>query len=116
MPSNLSSAVFALARAAGLKAVCSAYGGYNFPGGDGFHLHRCHGDAKLCRLKNTLTLDPRQMAKRPIEGRRRPGLDEEVLGLFNRGRGPLCGRTSPVIPLPDVEIAGQPPCPAPRIA
>ena len=38
------SLAFELARAAGYEAICSAYGGYNWPGGDAFHLRRVHGD------------------------------------------------------------------------
>jgi peptidoglycan/xylan/chitin deacetylase (PgdA/CDA1 family) len=61
LPEHLNPAVFELARDAGLKGVCSAYGAYNFPGQDPFHLRRIHGDPQLLRLKNWLTLDPRKM-------------------------------------------------------
>ncbi len=37
---NLNAAAFALARGAGYEAVCSGYGGFNFPGDDAFHLQR----------------------------------------------------------------------------
>ena len=46
---------------AGFDGVCSAYGGYNFPGDDPFHLRRIHGDPETIRLKNWLTLDPRKL-------------------------------------------------------
>ncbi len=49
---------FALAREAGLEACCSAYGGYNSPGDDPFHLQRIGGEGPLVRLKNWLTVDP----------------------------------------------------------
>jgi peptidoglycan/xylan/chitin deacetylase (PgdA/CDA1 family) len=55
---NLSVAAFEMARAAGYEAVCSAYGGYNFPGDDGFHLQRRGVDGPLIRLKNWSTVDP----------------------------------------------------------
>jgi len=58
---NLNPRVFELAREAGFAGVCSAYGGYNFPGEDAFHLQRIHGDAELVRLKNWLTVDPRKL-------------------------------------------------------
>jgi peptidoglycan/xylan/chitin deacetylase (PgdA/CDA1 family) len=58
---NMSSEAFALARQAGYEGVCSAYGGYNFPGDDGFHLSRIHGDPEMLRLKNWLTVDPRKL-------------------------------------------------------
>jgi peptidoglycan/xylan/chitin deacetylase (PgdA/CDA1 family) len=53
----------------GYEGVCSAYGGYNFPGKamaelDAFHLQRFHGDPSLARMKNWLTLDPRWSIKR----------------------------------------------------
>ncbi len=61
MPANLNRDVFHLCREAGLEAVCSAYGGYNFPGDDPFHLQRCHGDPELARIKNVASLDPRKL-------------------------------------------------------
>ena len=60
-PANLNAAVFQLAFEVGFEAVCSAYGGYNWPGGDAFHLRRIHGDRELLRLKNWLTVDPRKL-------------------------------------------------------
>jgi len=59
---NLNAAAFHLARQAGLEAVCSAYGGYNFAGDDSFHLQRIHADPQLIRLKNWLMVDPRKRA------------------------------------------------------
>lgn len=58
---NLNARVFALAREAGYAGVCSAYGGYNFPGDDAFHLQRIHADAEFARFRNWLTLDPRKV-------------------------------------------------------
>ena len=57
---NLSSRAFQLAREAGYEAVCSAYGGYNFPGDDPFHLQRIAVDDQMSRLKNWVTIDPRK--------------------------------------------------------
>jgi len=57
---NLSSRAFQLAYEAGYEAVCSAYGGYNFPGDDPFHLQRIHVDDDMIRLKNRVTVDPRK--------------------------------------------------------
>lgn len=56
---NMSSAAFQMAREAGFEAVCSAYGGYNFPGDDPFHLQRVHADPGMIRVKNRVTIDPR---------------------------------------------------------
>jgi peptidoglycan/xylan/chitin deacetylase (PgdA/CDA1 family) len=58
---NLSVRAFHLAESAGFDAVCSAYGGYNFPGGDAYHLQRIHADEGMIRLKNRITLDPRKL-------------------------------------------------------
>jgi hypothetical protein len=61
---NLSSAVFTMAKQAGYEAVCSAYGGYNHPGDDPFHLQRFHGDEELIRLQNRATCDARLLDTR----------------------------------------------------
>ena len=58
---NLNPRAFHVAHEAGYEAVCSAYGGYNFPGGDAFHLQRIHADESLVRLKNRATIDPRKL-------------------------------------------------------
>jgi len=62
LPNNLSHAAFSRAREIGFDAVCSAYGGYNFPGEDAFHLQRIHADPDMLRLKNWVTVDPRMVA------------------------------------------------------
>jgi peptidoglycan/xylan/chitin deacetylase (PgdA/CDA1 family) len=64
-PSDLSTAAFQMAYHAGYQGVSSAYGGYNFPGDDPFHLRRIHADCEMVRLKNWLTLDPRKL-RHPI--------------------------------------------------
>jgi len=58
-PANLSESAMQLAREHGLWGVCSAWGGYNVPGDDPFHLWRIHADADI-RFKNWLTVDPRK--------------------------------------------------------
>jgi peptidoglycan/xylan/chitin deacetylase (PgdA/CDA1 family) len=58
---NLSRVVFALSETAGYAGVCSAYGGYNFPGDDPFHLQRIPADDAMIRLKNWVTIDPRKL-------------------------------------------------------
>ncbi len=57
---NLSQVAFDYARSL-YDGVCSAYGGYNFPGDDPFHLQRIAVDDELIRLKNWLTLDRRKL-------------------------------------------------------
>jgi ABC-type phosphate transport system permease subunit len=58
MQANLSQAGFRLAFQAGYWGVCSAYGGYNSPGDDAFHIHRLHADPKWSRFCNWMTADP----------------------------------------------------------
>ncbi|MGI9427422.1 MAG: polysaccharide deacetylase family protein [Bythopirellula sp.] len=63
LPENMSTAGFRLAFEAGLWGVCSAYGGYNLPGDDSFHLQRIHGDPEWSRFRNWLTVDPRKYCR-----------------------------------------------------
>lgn len=58
---NLSPAAFAIAKQAGYAGVCSAYGGFNFPGDDAFHIQRVPVDNDMIRLKNWVTEDPRKL-------------------------------------------------------
>lgn len=55
---NLNHRAMHLAYEAGYDAVCSAYGGYNWPGDDSFHLQRAAADGPLVRTQNWATLDP----------------------------------------------------------
>ena len=58
---NLSHEAFDLAFEAGYEAACSAYGGYNFPGDDAFHIQRIPVDDVMARLRNWTTVDPRKI-------------------------------------------------------
>jgi len=58
---NLSPQAFQLAHTSGYVGVCSAYGGYNLPGDDSFHLKRISANNML-RLKNRTTIDPRKLS------------------------------------------------------
>jgi len=60
LPRNMTSAAFQAAREHGYDGVCSAYGDYNYPGDDGFHIRRIHADDMLV-LRNWATLDPRKL-------------------------------------------------------
>ena len=62
---NLSQAAFQTAFRAGYWGVCSAYGGYNLPGDDPFHIHRIHGDPSWARFCNWMTADPRKFRRIP---------------------------------------------------
>jgi peptidoglycan/xylan/chitin deacetylase (PgdA/CDA1 family) len=61
MPQNLSTAAFRIACEAPFQGVCSAYGGYNAPAGDSFHLRRIHGYPEWSRFCNWLTMDSRKL-------------------------------------------------------
>ncbi|MCC6493540.1 MAG: polysaccharide deacetylase family protein [Pirellulales bacterium] len=60
---HLSTAAFRVAFRAGFWGVCSAYGGYNLPGDDPFHIHRIHGDPGWARFCNWMTADPRKYGR-----------------------------------------------------
>ena len=60
-PENMTDEAFHLAREAGYQGICSAYGGYNFPGDDAFHLRRIHADPEMVRFRNWLAVDPRKV-------------------------------------------------------
>lgn len=58
---NLNADAFDMLAEAGMRGVCSAFGAYNFPSQDPFHIRRIHGDPEISRLKNWLSLDPRKL-------------------------------------------------------
>lgn len=60
MHKNMSIKGFQLAIEANYDGVCSAYGGYNRPGDDPFHIQRFHGDPEMPQFKNRAYLDPRK--------------------------------------------------------
>jgi peptidoglycan/xylan/chitin deacetylase (PgdA/CDA1 family) len=66
---NLSCLAFDMAAQCGYEGVCSAYGGYNYPGDDPFHLQRIPSVNEILRLKNWLTADPRKIHTRRFEYR-----------------------------------------------
>ncbi|MCE9556645.1 MAG: polysaccharide deacetylase family protein [Planctomycetes bacterium] len=57
-PENLNREAFRIAADAGYEAVVSAYGGYNFPGDDTFHLQRPCVDGSTTRVKHWALPDP----------------------------------------------------------
>ncbi len=50
----------------GMLGFCSAFGAYNFPGQDDFHIRRIHGDPEFARLVNWLTFDSHKVRNEPI--------------------------------------------------
>lgn len=59
-PQNMSREAFQWVRRAGYEAACSAYGTYNLPGRDPFHIRRIPSDGWLLRLKNHVLFNPRK--------------------------------------------------------
>jgi hypothetical protein len=91
---NLSAVAFRIAYEAGFAGVCSAYGGYNFPGDDPFHLRRFHADEEFIRFVNWMTVDPRKVRMQrdfdPGNFRRSPQSDSCAnAGLQNTVIAPL---------------------------
>jgi peptidoglycan/xylan/chitin deacetylase (PgdA/CDA1 family) len=82
---NLSRRALDLAVTAGYEAACSAYGGFNLPGENGFHLERIAVDTSMLRLKNWVTGDPRKRRmprfawEPPRAGANKTQEDEHVL-------------------------------------
>lgn len=64
-PQNLTADAFRVAQEAGFAGVCSAYGGYNFPGGDPFHLERFHADPDFLRFRHWLSVDGVKQIRTP---------------------------------------------------
>ncbi len=50
---------------AGFWGFCSAFGAYNLPGRDAFHIRRFHGDPQYSRFLNWTSLDPRKIRREP---------------------------------------------------
>ena len=61
---QLTPAALQVARRAGYHGICSAYGGYNFPGHHAFHLQRIHADPDMIRFRNWLTVDRVKLLRR----------------------------------------------------
>jgi peptidoglycan/xylan/chitin deacetylase (PgdA/CDA1 family) len=81
---NLSRRAFELAADAGFEGLVSAYGGYNFPGDDPFHLQRMCVDGPLLRLKNWVTLDPYKQWTIPRYEYRPHGVSPAIAGVETR--------------------------------
>lgn len=65
-PHNITQAAIDEIARCGFRGFVSAYGGWNWPGGDDFHLQRIHGDPGLAKLVNWLTLDRRKLHRQPL--------------------------------------------------
>ncbi len=90
---NLNPAAFMLAKEAGYAGVCSAYGGFNFPGDDAFHLQRIPVDEDMIRLKNWVTMDPRKIRTRRFEYQAKADVATEAPdATVEKGKGREGGR------------------------
>jgi peptidoglycan/xylan/chitin deacetylase (PgdA/CDA1 family) len=58
---NMSTAAIEVVVKSGYRGFVSAFGGWNFPDQDQFHLVRFHGDPCTAAVRNWLTLDPRKL-------------------------------------------------------
>lgn len=65
LPEHLTQAAIDVVYEAGFAGFCSAFGGYNLPGRDAFHIRRFHGDPEFSRLINWLSFDPRKLRNEP---------------------------------------------------
>ena len=65
LPAHLTPEAIEMIHAAGFVGFCSAFGGYNLPGRDAFHIRRCHGDPEFSRFVNWLSFDPRKLRNEP---------------------------------------------------
>ncbi|MGB7345822.1 MAG: polysaccharide deacetylase family protein [Pirellulaceae bacterium] len=65
MPPQLTQAAIEAVYEAGLWGFCSAFGAYNLPGRDAFHIRRFHGDGEFNRFLNWTSFDPQKVHREP---------------------------------------------------
>ncbi|GEM_PF-526714 len=100
-PRNIPPEAIRLAKSAGYRGICSAYGGYNFPGDDPFHLKRYHGDHSFLLYRHRLRPDWLKLCRS-----NRSSVEEtkELAGLVGE-----CARTNALISIPATEaLASRP--------
>lgn len=64
-PEQLTEAAIEAVDRAGLAGFCSAFGAYNVPGRDSFHVRRVHGDPDFARFRNWMCFDRRKLRREP---------------------------------------------------
>ncbi len=64
LPANTSQLAIDVLKEFHFHGCCTAYGAWNWPGDEAFHMRRIHADPGLQSLKNWLTLDPRKLIDR----------------------------------------------------
>lgn len=66
MPEHLSQAAIAAVAKCGMSGFCSAFGAYNQPGRDDYHIRRIHGDIEHERFVNWLFFDKHKLRREPL--------------------------------------------------
>lgn len=65
LPEQLTQAAIEAVHQAGLAGFCSAFGAYNLPGRDAFHIRRFHGDPEFARFRNWAGFDEAKVRREP---------------------------------------------------
>ena len=65
LPQQTTVAAIRAVMQAGYEGFCSAFGGYNTPARDAFHIRRFHGDPDWARMKNWISFDGRKLDLEP---------------------------------------------------
>lgn len=65
LPKQLTEPAIEAVHEAGMMGFTSAFGAYNVPGRDAFHIRRFHGDPEFSRLLNWLSFDQRKLDREP---------------------------------------------------
>lgn len=65
LPQHLSERVIAAVGRLGMNGFCSAFGAYNVPGRDDFHIRRIHADVESERFNNWLYFDKQKLKQEP---------------------------------------------------
>jgi hypothetical protein len=101
---HMSQVAIDVLREANLKGMCSAYGEFNRPNTDLWHIRRIHGDSGMLRLKNWLTLDPRKLRRK-----KQFPFAFSPLGKTHTAEGQQQASTPNTIVLPPLPILTGPP-------
>lgn len=79
LPQHLSEHVIRTVADLGMNGFCSAYGAYNVPGRDDFHIRRIHADVDNTQFNNWLYFDKRKLRLEPrIEYSLAPNLNQKL--------------------------------------
>lgn len=65
LPQQMTQSAIDVIQETGLEGFCSAFGAYNFPGRNSFHIRRFHADPDFSRLQNWLDFDSRKVRIEP---------------------------------------------------